>query len=150
MKTNNLVNNESLYLNEISPISAWEIISIDKSSLLIDVRSTMEYFFIGHPKGATHIPWMDEPDWSVNPEFIKSTISEIAKVAPFLDDIYSFHLILICRSGHRSIESGTALLNSGFYNISYVSNGFEGELDENSIRSNLGGWRFEQLPWEQC
>lgn len=150
MKTNNLVDNETLYLNEISPKSAWETISADKCSLLIDVRSTMEYLFVGHPKGSIHVPWMDEPDWSINPEFINLVTRAITKAAPLIEDIYSFHLILICRSGRRSIDSGTVLLNSGFYNISYISDGFEGELDESSVRSNLGGWRFEQLPWEQC
>ena len=28
--------------------------------------------------------------------------------------------------------------------------GFEGDLDENHHRGQLGGWRFCGLPWEQC
>ena len=40
-------------------------------AVLIDIRSTMEFLFVGHPKGAVHVPWIDEPDWIVNPEFVR-------------------------------------------------------------------------------
>jgi rhodanese-related sulfurtransferase len=59
-------------------------------------------------------------------------------------------VILICRSGKRSLEAGKALLEEGFTRVFHVSEGFEGELDENHQRSTLGGWRFHGLPWEQC
>jgi hypothetical protein len=31
-----------------------------------------------------------------------------------------------------------------------VDEGFEGDRDEDHHRSTLGGWRFHDLPWEQC
>jgi rhodanese-related sulfurtransferase len=66
------------------------------------------------------------------------------------DDENCTPVILICRSGKRSNEAGEALIKDGFQNVYNVLEGFEGELDENHHRSTLGGWRFHDLPWEQC
>jgi len=32
----------------------------------------------------------------------------------------------------------------------HVNEGFEGDLDEDHHRSTANGWRFQNLPWEQC
>ena len=56
----------------------------------------------------------------------------------------------ICRSGKRSKEAGEKLVEAGIHNVCHVTEGFEGELDENHHRSASGGWRFHGLPWEQC
>ena len=58
-------------------------------------------------------------------------------------------IVLICRSGNRSIEAGEALLNAGFTQVYNVLHGFEGELDETHHRNSVNGWRVEGLPWEQ-
>jgi rhodanese-related sulfurtransferase len=59
-------------------------------------------------------------------------------------------VILICRSGKRSIDAGSALLEAGFSQVYQVDEGFEGELDDHHQRGSVGGWRFHGLPWEQC
>jgi rhodanese-related sulfurtransferase len=59
-------------------------------------------------------------------------------------------IVLICRSGNRSVEAGEALLKSGFTQVYNVLHGFEGELDDKHHRGTTAGWRFEGLPWEQC
>ena len=59
-------------------------------------------------------------------------------------------ILLICRSGKRSLEAGNLLLNEGFHDVYNIEDGFEGELDENHHRSTLAGWRFAGLPWSQC
>ncbi len=46
-----------------------QLLKDNTKAVLIDIRSEMEYLFIGHPKGAIHIPWIDEPDWKINPRF---------------------------------------------------------------------------------
>ena len=56
---------------EISPKEVYDIRHKDTQSLLIDVRSSMEFLFVGHPVGAVSIPWIDEPDWDINPNFVK-------------------------------------------------------------------------------
>jgi rhodanese-related sulfurtransferase len=59
-------------------------------------------------------------------------------------------VILICRSGKRSLEAGKVLMASGLKNVFHIDEGFEGDLDEHHHRSTRGGWRFRELPWEQC
>ncbi len=133
----------------LSPKEADRMLQEQPNALLIDVRSSMEFLFVGHPKGAVHIAWIDEPDWNINPQFA----IEIRKL--ILGGICGEHdqhpaIILICRSGKRSFEAGLHLLNNGFDNVYNVDEGFEGELNELHQRNTVGGWRFYGLPWEQC
>ncbi|HEA26330.1 MAG TPA: rhodanese-like domain-containing protein [Ectothiorhodospiraceae bacterium] len=142
-------------MNEMTPKSlnpkeAWDLLQQDPRAILIDVRSSMEYLFVGHPKGAVHIPWIDEPEWVVNPNFVRS-IRELT-LGGVIDAVEggSAPILLICRSGKRSLEAGRLLLESGFSDVSNIEEGFEGELDEEHHRSTTGGWRFHGLAWEQC
>ncbi|MDX1810982.1 MAG: rhodanese-like domain-containing protein, partial [Gammaproteobacteria bacterium] len=59
-------------------------------------------------------------------------------------------ILLICRSGKRSLEAGEHLIKEGFQEVYNIEGGFEGPLDEKHHRSTLNGWRFDNLPWEQC
>ena len=59
-------------------------------------------------------------------------------------------VILICRSGKRSLDAGRTLLENGLKAVYHVSEGFEGDLNDDHQRSTIGGWRFHGLPWEQC
>jgi len=135
----------------LKPKQAWQMVQDNPRAVLIDVRSNMEFLFIGHPAGAINIPWIDEPDWKVNPHFA----AEVRKV--LLGGV-SCHggewdcapVLLICRSGKRSLEAGELLLREGLSEVYNVEDGFEGELDDHHHRSTLGGWRHEDLPWEQC
>ena len=139
----------STELKTITALEAWDMCQQDPRTLLIDVRSSMEYLFVGHPQGALHVPWIDEPDWVVDKNFA----TEIRKLAlgglkeSSTDDV---PIILICRSGNRSDEAGNVLTEAGIRNVYHIDEGFEGKLDDNHHRSTLGGWRFHGLPWEQC
>jgi len=136
----------------LSPDKAWEMALAEGNAILVDIRATMEYLFVGHPVGAIHIPWMDEPDWVVNPNFVSEVQSEIEQLARCGCRVNSHEtgIILVCRSGWRSMEAGRALLAAGLGEVYHVWEGFEGELDENGHRSSMGGWRYCGLPWEQC
>ncbi len=134
----------------LTPQQAWQMIQDDSRTLLVDIRSSMEFLFVGHPVGAVHIPWIDEPDWTVNPHFV-TDIRKLLLGGVICDiDDGCAAVILICRSGKRSLEAGRALLEAGFRRVFHIDEGFEGERDEHYHRSTLGGWRFRGLPWEQC
>lgn len=133
----------------LSPKEAYEIIQSEPRAVLIDIRSSMEFLFVGHPAGAVHVPWIDEPDWTINPQFVPQVRQVMLGGASSFEG-HSAPVILICRSGKRSEEAGELLLTEGFKNVCHVDEGFEGELDEKHHRSTLGGWRFHDLPWEQC
>ncbi len=137
-------------VHSILPPEAWELVEGNQRVVLIDVRSSMEFLFVGHPRGSVHVPWIDAPDWIVNPNFV----TEVRKV--MLGGVgIGIHgsdapVVLVCRSGKRSLEAGNLLIEHEFQEVYNVSEGFEGELDDNHHRSTMGGWRFHGLPWEQC
>ncbi len=90
--------------------------------------------------GAQHVAWNDGPDWEINPHFV----GQVKKVASMNRPI-----VLICRSGHRSVDAGLALEKAGFTEVYNVLDGFEGPLDDVHHRGTMSGWRMEGLPWEQ-
>ncbi len=136
-------------LGHLSPTQAHEMVQKNPRAVLVDIRSTMEFLFVGHPSGAIHIPWMDEPDWTVNPHFV-TRVRELMLGGAIDSSAGAAPVILICRSGKRSVEAGNALVKAGFNEVYNVLEGFEGELDEHHRRGTLGGWRFHGMPWEQC
>jgi len=134
----------------ISPQEAWKLVQDEPRSVLIDVRSHMEFLFIGHPVGAINIPWIDEPNWKVNPNFSTEVRRTLLGGISCEAEGGCAPIVLICRSGKRSLEAGELLIKEEFADVYNVAEGFEGELDEHHHRSTLGGWRFHNLPWEQC
>jgi len=135
----------------LEPTQAFELLQQDPRALLIDVRSTMEYLFVGHPAGAVHIAWIDEPDWTAHPDHFVTEVRKLMLGGAVCDDPASCApLVLICRSGKRSLEAGRVLRRAGLEPVFHVLQGFEGGLDDHHHRNTLGGWRYEGLPWEQC
>lgn len=132
-------------LGHLSSLEASELLQKKPEAKLIDIRSSMEFLFIGHPSQSIHIAWMEDPDWDINPNFYK----EIHQIQ-IASTNNNCPIILICRSGNRSEKAGLELIEEGMKNIYHITDGFEGDLDENHQRGNLNGWRFNGLPWEQC
>tara|TARA_R110001583_G_C5670685_1_gene410954 strand:- start:37 stop:366 length:330 start_codon:yes stop_codon:yes gene_type:complete len=108
-------------MKHLSPKEAFALLQADPQALLIDVRSEIEFLFVGHPVGAIHVSWNDGPDWEINPHFV----GEVKKLAGHGGER---PVVLICRSGNRSEAAGNALIEAGFSNVFNVSHGFEGEL----------------------
>ena len=127
-------------MQHLKPKQAHEFLQSHPDAVLIDVRSEVEFLFVGHPVGAIHVAWSEAPDWEINPHFVAQVKAEAGVDQPVL---------LICRSGTRSVEAGNALENGGFKTVINVLEGFEGDRDEHHHRGNSGGWRFHGLPWEQ-
>ena len=128
-------------MKHLTPREAFEFLKQTSDAVFVDCRSEMEYLFVGHPKGAILVSWNDGPNWDINPEFVSHVKKATSVNRP---------VILICRSGNRSLDAGHALEEAGFTKIYNVLHGFEGELDADHHRGASTGWRFEGLPWEQC
>lgn len=137
-------------VQSVSPTEAWELLEKNPSAVIIDVRSSMEFLFVGHAKGSVHVPWIDAPDWTVNPHFIPEVRKVMLGGVGLGEHASDAPVVLICRSGKRSLEAGKLLIENNFAEVYNVEEGFEGELDEQHHRSTRGGWRYHGLPWEQC
>jgi rhodanese-related sulfurtransferase len=72
----------------------------------------------------------------------------VANVKKLVPDVKA-PILLLCRSGQRSLSAATALEAAGYERLINILDGFEGSLDGNKHRNNLGGWRYCGLPWEQ-
>lgn len=127
-------------MDHLKPKQAYEFLQAHPDAVLIDCRSEVEFLFVGHPVGAIHIAWSEAPDWEINPHFVAQVKAEAGAAQPVL---------LICRSGTRSVEAGNALEKAGFKKVINVLEGFEGDRDERYHRGVNGGWRYHGLPWEQ-
>ncbi len=127
-------------VKHLQPKQAYALLAERPDAVLVDCRSRAEYRFVGHPVGAHHVAWNDGPDWDVNPHFVGEVKSLCSVDRP---------VVLICRSGQRSIAAGQALESAGFAEVYNVLEGFEGPLDGNHRRGTRGGWRHAGLPWEQ-
>lgn len=135
-------------IKTLGPREAWELIQGNPRTVLIDVRSAMEHLMIGHPSGAVHISWIDEPDWQVNPQQFVTAVRKLMLGGITCHDDCA-PIVLICRSGNRSLDAAAALIEAGFREVYNVAGGFEGPLDAEHHRSTVAGWRFEGLPWQQ-
>ena len=127
-------------MKHLTPKQAFEFLKVTPEAVFIDVRSDIEHMFVGHPDGAMLIPWIDGPDWEINPDFV----SQVKKAASANRPV-----VLICRSGKRSMEAGAALEKAGLTDVYNVLHGFEGDLDDHHHRNSINGWRFDGLPWVQ-
>ncbi|MDH5229207.1 MAG: rhodanese-like domain-containing protein [Gammaproteobacteria bacterium] len=136
-------------VKSISAKQAWDLLQTQPQAILVDVRSSMEYLFVGHAKGAISIPWIDEPDWKIDPHFA-THIRQLMLGGVSCSEDGCVPILLICRSGKRSLEAGEKLIEDGFQDVYNIEHGFEGSLDEMHHRSTVNGWRFDALPWEQC
>ncbi len=128
-------------IENLNPQQSFTFMQQNPTAVLIDVRTTMEHHFVGHPLNAQHIAWKEALDWLENPEFV----TEVEKVVSDKQQ----PILLLCRSGQRSLAAANALENAGYVHLINVAEGFEGDLDANKQRGNLGGWRYHNLPWAQ-
>ena len=128
-------------IESLNPLQSWAFMQQDPAAVLVDVRTKIEYDFVGHPLGAVHIVWKEAPDWQINPAFVEQVEAVVKdRKVPVL---------LLCRSGQRSLDAAVKLQEAGYTHLINIIEGFEGPLDANKQRGNLGGWRYHNLPWEQ-
>jgi rhodanese-related sulfurtransferase len=128
-------------IKSLHPKQAWSLIDTESSAVLLDVRDRTEFGFVGHPVGAVNIPWKEAPSWAPNPGFLAEVRRRIPEPGT--------PVLLLCRSGQRSLDAAKALAAAGYTDLTNIEEGFEGPLDEHKHRNTLGGWRAHGLPWEQ-
>jgi rhodanese-related sulfurtransferase len=137
-------------MKNLLPRQAHDLIRDDMQAIFIDCRSDAEYFLIGHSlvyrnDGSVVRPelimWADELRMEVNEHFVQDVMRLASNPAS--------PVVIICRSGRRSVLACEALEQAGYTDLNNVLHGFEGSLNDFDQRSKVNGWRFDGLPWEQ-
>lgn len=139
------------YSGDVSCQECWEVLQSDPAAQLLDVRTVPEWNFVGLPdlsglgKRAITIDWQQFPSMQVNPRFVEAVDEAIASVGGDKQTA----IYCICRSGVRSISSAVALTGAGYKSAFNIVGGFEGDRNEAGHRGQLGGWKYQGLPWVQ-
>jgi rhodanese-related sulfurtransferase len=129
-------------MQHLTPRQTWDYLQQRPDALFVDVRMELEYLYVGHPPGVVHVAWYEYPEMQAQPgRFVAQVQRE--------GGLPERPVVLICRSGQRTVQAGLALEAAGFTEVVNVLHGFEGELDAHFQRGRLNGWRFDGLPWEQ-
>lgn len=127
------------YAGGVSPKDAWDLVS-SGAAVLVDVRTIEERKFVGHVPNTLHVPWASGTALTRNPRFVRELEQKATK-----DQV----VLLLCRSGKRSVLAAEAATKAGFTNVFNILEGFEGEIDAQQHRGNSDGWRYQGLPWVQ-
>ena len=135
-------------IKELTPPEAWDILQTNPDAVVLDVRSRMEYDYVGHVPGSVFVSLKEWPAWELETEFVENVMQALLKSRPDKDP-HELAILAICRSGARSMTAAEELSKSGFKEVANVAEGFEGDKDENNHRNSVNGWRFHGLPWEQ-
>jgi rhodanese-related sulfurtransferase len=126
------------YAGDVPAELAWQWLQAGEA-VLVDVRTDAEREWVGKVPGAVAVAWKQWPGMAANQNFdaeLRAAVPEGKKV------------VLLCRSGVRSVAAAQRAAGLGIeaYNI---LEGFEGDVDANGQRGQLGGWRKRGLPWHQ-
>ena len=139
------------YCGDVTVGDCWTVLSKEPDAILVDVRTTAEWTYVGIPaldaigKSPVLAEWQSFPSMQVDPDFAAALTRRIeaegkAKTSP---------VYFLCRSGVRSIAGARALTTAGFPHCFNVLDGFEGPPDEDGHRGLRAGWKAEGLPWVQ-
>ena len=135
------------YAGDLSPTEAWQKLATLPRAVLVDVRTQAEWSYVGLPdlgslaKPVHRLSWQVFPEMQVNPGFVESV--QAAGIAP------DQPILLLCRSGVRSVAAAKALTEQGFTQCYNIRDGFEGPGDGEKHRGRVSGWKVEGLPWVQ-
>ncbi len=127
------------YSGALTPSEAYEVWQLAPSAKVVDVRTRAELNWVGRIPGAIEIEWMSYPDNQTNTDFLAQLKRQV--------DPESL-VMFICRSGVRSHKAACLAAEAGYSECINILEGFEGDVDANGQRGNLGGWRKAGLPWK--
>lgn len=135
-------------VTELDSAQTFDLLQKDPNAVLIDVRTRAEWSYVGIPdlssvgRNPVLIEWQTFPEMLVNDTFDEHLEAEIGTDRDRT-------LLFLCRSGARSLAAANAAHALGYRRCINVSDGFEGDLDQERRRGRLNGWKARGLPWIQ-
>jgi len=134
--------NQLPYAGAIAPAEAFELLQLDPSARLVDVRTRAELDWVGRPAidnaQYSHIEWIQYPGSVPNTAFMQQLHEVASSDTPVL---------FLCRSAARSKLAAVLAQKEGFTKAFDLLEGFEGDKDGQGHRKTVSGWCFRGLPW---
>lgn len=147
MTTSDDVIPASGYAGDVSPNAAWNMLEHEADAVLVDVRTSAEWNYVGVPdlaklgKKIVPVEWQVYPTMQVNAGFAEAlSQAGISGQRPVL---------FLCRSGVRSKAAAQAMTAHGMTRCYNILDGFEGPVDRAGHRGGTAGWKAAGLPWQQ-
>ena len=135
------------YAGDLGPQEAFELLGKDPDAVLVDVRTSAEWAYVGVPdlaglgRDVVLVEWESFPEHATNPDFV----GELRRAGLRPEAPVAF----LCRSGVRSKAAAEAVTAAGWAAAYNISGGFEGPPDGDGHRGNRSGWKAAGLPWRQ-
>lgn len=135
------------YAGDLPSPDAWARLCENPDTVILDVRTQAEWNWVGIPdlsslnKNLHCVEWVKFPGGIQNTEFLQ----HVTQILPDKNQ----EILILCRSGVRSKHAAIALSAVGYTKAYNISDGFEGDIDEQGHRSQKNGWKYHQLPWKQ-
>ena len=134
------------YAGDVNPSDAYAELQADPLAVLVDVRTSAEWSYVGLPdltpvgKRVIFCEWQRFPDGVLNGRFVEQLREAgVSEGVP---------IHFLCRSGVRSAAAARAATAAGLGPAYNVSDGFEGPLGRDGHR-DVAGWKAAGLPWRQ-
>ena len=134
------------YAGDVEPAEAYAVLAADEDAVLVDVRTSAEWNYVGLPdlsgvgKRVICLEWQRFPDGAVNGDFVEQLRDA---GCPDGAPIY-----FLCRSGVRSAAAAEPPRPQAWGRPTTSLDGFEGPHDEHGHR-DVAGWKAAGLPWRQ-
>lgn len=142
---------EASGIEDVPVPETWKRLESDLKAVLVDVRTCVEWAFVGVPdlskinRDIMLVEWQSFPDSQTAPDFTE----RLSAVLTAKGTDKSTEIFFICRSGGRSRAAAEAMAAVGYRRCRNVMDGFEGPLNAAHHRSQVSGWKFSGLDWVQ-
>lgn len=129
-------------------------LAADPSIVFIDVRDPVEVMFVGHPDPVDavvpfrFVTYQYNPDRGAygmkpNPAFVAEVDAAMAQLDRGKDD----PVFVSCQTGGRTAGAVNALAAAGYTQVYALFEGIEGDLNPQTGRRDVNGWKNAGLPW---
>lgn len=138
----------------LTPAEAQAALEGTPEIVFIDVRDPVEAMFVGLPLtvdavvplltvGEKFLPEKGKYSMAPNPDFLEQVARVVEREGRGKDDI----LFVTCQSGGRTAKAVNALAKAGYTQVYALFEGIEGDLNEETGRRDLNGWKNAGMPW---
>ena len=101
-------------MKELTPLESWAQLQACPDTLFVDVRMEIEHLYVGHPPGVVHVAWYEYPTMTTDrDDFVRRVRREAG-------DRLDRPILLICRSGKRTVDAALTLEAAGFTDVAHV------------------------------
>lgn len=126
-------------MQHLTPRQAHDFLQQHPDAVLVDIRYPDELAATGTPAAALHVPFASIAG-TRNPQFV----AQITQAVP-----HDRAVLLICRSGKRTLDAGELMQALGYRQVINVLHGVEGDPDAQGRRGRVNGWLADGLPLRQ-